>query len=129
MTCTRNKNTQELGPQYTFSASTNQISTSVYTYEAAGDLTDDGTHSYQYDAEGRMISVDSGTTATYVYNALGQRVEKDVGGYYSEYVYDKDGSQAGEYNRNPRESWADRRLTRRALRASPFPAERGRGRG
>jgi len=112
MTCTQNKNTQGLCPQYTFSASTNQISTSGYTYDASGDLTNDGTHSYQYDAEGRMISVDSGTTATYVYNALGQRVEKDVGGYYTEYLFDKDGSVAGEYNRTSWESWATRPLTR-----------------
>jgi len=54
-----------------------------------------------------MISVDSGNTATYVYNALGQRVEKDVGGYYTEYLFDKDGSVAGEYNRTSWESWAD----------------------
>jgi hypothetical protein len=80
MTCQTNGQTQGPCPNYAFSASTNRISTSGFTYDAAGDLTDDGTHSYQYDAEGRLISVDHGTTASYVYNALGWRVEKQAGG-------------------------------------------------
>ncbi|MGH9397379.1 MAG: hypothetical protein ACRD18_11090 [Terriglobia bacterium] len=59
MTCTQNQNTHGLCPQYSFSASTNQISNSGYTYDASGDLTNDGVHLYQYDAEGRQVSVDS----------------------------------------------------------------------
>jgi RHS repeat-associated protein len=51
-----------------------------------------------------MISVDSGTTASYVYNALGERVEKDVGGTYTEYVFDKNGDPLGEDNRT---TWTD----------------------
>jgi hypothetical protein len=47
-----------------------------------------GTHTYQWDAEGRLASVDSGSTATYTYNALGQRVEKKVGSAYTEILYD-----------------------------------------
>ncbi|MGH9450753.1 MAG: hypothetical protein ACRD11_09435 [Terriglobia bacterium] len=50
----------------------------------------DGTHTYQYDAEGRIVSVDNGTTASCVYNALGERVEKNVGGSHTEYVFGKD---------------------------------------
>jgi YD repeat-containing protein len=46
----------------TFSATTNRITTSGYTYDAAGNLTADGTgygtHTFQWDAEGRMVSVD-----------------------------------------------------------------------
>ncbi|MGH9327028.1 MAG: hypothetical protein ACRD2B_10155 [Terriglobia bacterium] len=67
-------------------------------------MTADGTHAYQYDAEGRLISVDSGTTATYVYNALGERVEKDVSGTYTEYLFGSDGNPVGENNRT---SWVD----------------------
>ncbi len=104
MTCSQNQNTQGLCPQYGFSASTNQITNSGYTYDASGDLTSDGTHTYQYDAEGRMISVDNGTTASYVYNALGERPEADVGGSYTEYVFGKDGNPLGENNRT---SWVD----------------------
>jgi RHS repeat-associated protein len=104
MTCSQNQNTNGPCPQYSFNSSTNQISNSGYTYDASGDLTNDGTHTYQYDAEGRLISVDNGSTATYVYNALGERVEKSVGGTYTEYVFDKDGNPVGENNRT---TWTD----------------------
>jgi len=50
MTCQTNGQTQGPCPNYSFSASTNRITTSGFTYDAAGDLTSDGTHSYQYDA-------------------------------------------------------------------------------
>jgi RHS repeat-associated protein len=42
------------------------------------------------------------STASYVYNALGERAERNVGGAYTEYVYDREGSEAGENNRT---SW------------------------
>ena len=46
------------------------------SYDAAGNLTQDlsAPHTYQWDAEGRMRSIDSGTTASITFNALGQRV-------------------------------------------------------
>ena len=51
----------------------NHITGSGVTYDAAGDVTNDGTNTYVYDAEGRIASVNSGA-ATYVYDAEGQRV-------------------------------------------------------
>jgi RHS repeat-associated protein len=47
-----------------------------YSYDAAGNLLNDGTHSYTYDAENHLIKVDNGTTATYTYDADGNRVQK-----------------------------------------------------
>jgi len=47
-----------------------------------------------------MISVDNGTTVTYVYNGVGQRAEKLVGGGYSEMAYGAFGQEAGFYNRS-----------------------------
>ncbi len=47
-----------------------------YSYDAAGNLLNDGTHSYTYDAENHITKVDNGTTATYVYDADGNRVQK-----------------------------------------------------
>jgi hypothetical protein len=35
---------------------------------------------YNYDAEGNMLTVNSGQAATYVFNALNQRVRTVVGG-------------------------------------------------
>src|SRR5207302_1103544 len=34
--------------------------TANYTYDATGNVTNDGLHSYTYDAENRLVSVDSG---------------------------------------------------------------------
>ncbi len=107
MTCVTNQQTQGPCPNYGFNASTNQISNSNFTYDAAGNLTADGTgtgsHTYQWDGENRLTSIDSGSTATYTYNALGQRVEKKVGSAYTEYMFDGSGEPVGENNRT---SWS-----------------------
>jgi RHS repeat-associated protein len=75
-------------PQYTFDNSTNRISGSGVTYDALGNVTNDGFHAYAYDAEGRLITVDGGTTATYVYDAEQRRVR----GPSQEYLYDLAGN-------------------------------------
>ena len=51
-----------------------------YTYDAAGNLRNDGTHSYTYDAENRLAKVDGGATANYYYDAEGRRVHNYMGG-------------------------------------------------
>ncbi len=63
-----------------FNTATNQISSSGYSYDAAGNMTGDGFHSYTYDAEGNLTQVDGGTTASYVYDALNRRVRAQVAG-------------------------------------------------
>ena len=40
-------------------------------------LTSDGTHSYTWDTEGRLLTMDGGTTANMVYNALENRGQTD----------------------------------------------------
>ncbi len=65
-----------------YNASNNNQLSSVglasVTYDAAGNLTQDSSsvppHSYQWDAEGHIRSIDSGTTANMTFNALGWRV-------------------------------------------------------
>jgi RHS repeat-associated protein len=47
-----------------------------YSYDAAGNLMNDGAHSYTNDAENRLTKVDSGNTATYIYDADGRRVQE-----------------------------------------------------
>lgn len=44
-----------------------------YTYDSLGNLLGDGTHSYTYDEENRLIKVDNGSAATYQYDAEGHR--------------------------------------------------------
>lgn len=45
-------------PQLSFNTGNNEITNTGYTYDAAGDLTSDGIHSYSYDADGNLIQVD-----------------------------------------------------------------------
>ncbi len=81
-----------------FNTATNQINTGGYTYDAAGNVIYDTFHHYSYDAEGNIIAVDSGQTATYVYNALNQRVRTVVGGTATEYVFSAAGQRVSEWN-------------------------------
>jgi RHS repeat-associated protein len=68
-----------------------------YSYDAAGNVTNDGSNSYQFDAENRVVSVNSGSTATYGYNQNNQRVKRVVSGVTTHAVWE--GSRAlAEYN-------------------------------
>ena len=65
------KNTYE--PLNCASNTKNQLNT-CYTYDAAGNLIQNGTTTYTYDAESRLIATNSG--GGYVYDGDGQRVKK-----------------------------------------------------
>ena len=70
-----------------------------YSYDAAGHLIGDGTFSYGYNADGRLISATGpNLVARYSYNALGQRVSKTVNGITRLFAYDEQGHLAGEYD-------------------------------
>lgn len=68
-----------------------------YAYDAVGNVTNDGIHSYSYDAESRLVSVDGGTTASYLYDARNWRVRKTSGGANTQYVWEG-GAAIAEYN-------------------------------
>jgi YD repeat-containing protein len=76
----------------------NQLIGPPYQYDAAGNLTADGNHTYTYDAENRLTKVDGGNTASYVCDALGRRAEKTVGTTRTDYVYDLSGNVVAEVN-------------------------------
>jgi RHS repeat-associated protein len=76
--------------------SLNHITNSGLQYDAAGNLINDGTHSYTYDAENRITAVGGGSTASYVYNSHGERVLKTAGGVTTEYYHDLSGNVLGE---------------------------------
>jgi RHS repeat-associated protein len=59
----------------------------IYGYDAAGNVTSDGSHSYTYDAENRVVSVD-GSVATYSYDYRNRRVKKAVGSSVTHYVWE-----------------------------------------
>jgi RHS repeat-associated protein len=84
------------GPQPSYLFNANNQSTS-FSYDAAGNVLNDGSHNYSYDAEGHMLTVDGGSTATYIYDASGQRVEETVnGGAPTDFIYDQQGHAVTE---------------------------------
>ncbi len=64
----------------TLSISSTSNRVNGWTYDAAGNVTNDGTHTYQYDAENRLIKIDGGSTAQYAYGPQGERVWKIAAG-------------------------------------------------
>jgi RHS repeat-associated protein len=78
-------------------APTNQIQsvtavgTANYFFDAAGNITNDGVHSYTYDSENRLVNVDGGSTASNSYDHQNRRVKKVSGGGTTHYVWE--GSQ------------------------------------
>ena len=61
-------------PSLSISTANNRITTSGYAYDAAGNLTDDTAHTYAYDAENKIKTVD-GVANTFVYDGEGRRVK------------------------------------------------------
>jgi RHS repeat-associated protein len=85
---------QSIALEQSGGAPTNQItsvtqgSTVNYSYDSAGNVTNDGAHSFTYDAENRVVSVDGGATATYGYDHQNRRVKKTVGSTTTHYVWE-----------------------------------------
>ncbi len=61
-----------------------------YTYDLNGNLTSDGTNSYTFDDENRLVSATTptATNITYQYDSLGRRIGKNVDGAITKYMYD-----------------------------------------
>jgi len=76
-----------------YSDTTNRLttigSTSV-TYDSNGNILSDGFHTYTWDGEGKLATLDSNGET---YDALGRRVEQYNGSAYAEIVYNVDGSK------------------------------------
>ena len=79
----------------TFSQNTNRMDS--YSYDAAGNLLNDGTHSYTYDAENHITKVNGGATASYIYDADGRRVEKTTNQGTTEKIYDLSGNVIADW--------------------------------
>ncbi|MGH9434085.1 MAG: RHS repeat domain-containing protein [Terriglobia bacterium] len=81
-----------------YNTSTNRITSSGYTYDAAGNLTADGTgNTYAWNAEGRLTGTSAWSGA--VYNALEERTERiPIQGDTADYLYDPWGEDIGHYD-------------------------------
>jgi RHS repeat-associated protein len=98
---------------YTVAATSNRLSSTTgpapvqtNTYDAAGNLTGNGTATFTYSDRGRLKTAKVGTnTTTYTLNGLEQRVNKTgptavVPSGQAIYVYDELGQTLGEYDAN-----------------------------
>jgi RHS repeat-associated protein len=60
---------------------------STLTYDANGNLTNDGTNTYTWNARNQLVSISGGVSASFQYDAFGRRVSKTIGGT-TQYLYD-----------------------------------------
>jgi RHS repeat-associated protein len=68
----------------------------------------DGSHKYSYDAENRLQYVDSGSTATYIYDALGHRVGKSMPSGNTYYIFDSKGQVVSK--RDAKNNWVQTQI-------------------
>jgi RHS repeat-associated protein len=91
-------------PTYDTTGMTNRITSSPFTYDSMGDLTADNSHSYTWDVEGRMITVDSGSSSglCLTYDALARMVEQAGGSScsssYQQILYGPSGEKVALMN-------------------------------
>jgi RHS repeat-associated protein len=107
---------QQNGPRsfvasFTGNNSTNNNRMDGYSYDSAGNLMNDGTNQYKYDAENRILQVNLGSSngaliATYAYDPDGNRVQKttasggsggDPNGTW-QFLYDQSGRMLQRFN-------------------------------
>ncbi|HUY86577.1 MAG TPA: RHS repeat-associated core domain-containing protein [Acidimicrobiales bacterium] len=88
-----------------FSGNNNRMDT--YSYDAAGNLLNDGTTAYTYDSESRIITATNSISgaSSYLYDANGRRIRKTTAGVSVDFLYDLSGheitqlSSTGTWNR------------------------------
>ena len=69
-------------PSYDYTSFTNRMTSTPFTYDGGnGNLSNDDAHSYGWNALGKMVTVDSGTSngVCLIYDALGRMVEQQKG--------------------------------------------------
>lgn len=90
---------------YTYFSGTNRLnqitisgSIDTFAYDDNGNITGAGQRSFEYNQNNRLVRVleNGSTLGEYRYNALGQRVTKDVAGAITVFHYDFDGKLIGE---------------------------------
>ena len=91
---TRNNGTASLLPSAvaaaTYDAANEQtaFAGAALAYDNNGNLTNDGTNTYVWDARNRLIGISGGATANFVYDPLGRRTNKTINSVASQFLYD-----------------------------------------
>jgi RHS repeat-associated protein len=58
------------------------------SYDANGNLTNDGTNTYTWDARNHLTAISGAATASFTYDAFGRRVSKTIAGASTQFLYD-----------------------------------------
>ncbi|MGH7840872.1 MAG: RHS repeat-associated core domain-containing protein [Candidatus Binataceae bacterium] len=58
------------------------------SYDANGNLTNDGTNAYAWDARNHLSGLSGGVTASFLYDPFGRRSSKIIGGAATQFLYD-----------------------------------------
>ena len=92
-----NGDNQLLNETITPKGGTISLRTYAYTYDNNGNLiqkddSEEGITTYKYDYENRLakIGYDDGTASEYSYDGAGRRIEKNVNGVITRYIYDNE---------------------------------------
>jgi YD repeat-containing protein len=91
---TRNNGTASLLPTAVASASYDAANEQTsfagapFQYDANGNLTNDGTNTYVWDARNRLVQITGGVTGQFNYDVLGRRTSKTINSVTSQYAYD-----------------------------------------
>ncbi len=64
-----------------------QWGTTAVTYDANGNVINDGTHAYTWDGRNHLVAVDNGGSASFSYDPFGRRISKTVYGLNTGYLY------------------------------------------
>ncbi len=82
----------------TINTANNQITTKGYTYDGAGNMTNDPVNAYTYDAEGNVVKVvNTNGTWQYVYDAFNRRVHVQTPSATTEFTYDYAGRRISSW--------------------------------
>ena len=58
------------------------------TYDGNGNLSNDGTNTYAWDARNHLVGISGANTASFVYDADGRRAQKMIGSTSTQFLYD-----------------------------------------
>jgi RHS repeat-associated protein len=69
-----------------------QKGTTTLSYDANGNLTNDGVNTYTWNDRNQLAAISGGVAATFTYDAFGRRINKSVNGQATGYLYDGAGA-------------------------------------
>jgi len=93
---TRNNGTASLLPSAVASAAYDAANEqtafagATLTYDANGNLTNDGVNTYQWDARNRLVGISGDMSASFSHDVIGRRTSKTIAGITTQFLYDGD---------------------------------------